>query len=59
VIGVVLTGMLDDGTAGLMVVSASAGIPVVQDPATGSYASAAAWATHLLPNILEQNKGMR
>ena len=32
VIGVILTGMLDDGTAGLMVVSASGGEAIVQDP---------------------------
>jgi two-component system chemotaxis response regulator CheB len=32
VIGVILTGMLDDGTAGLMVVRASGGEALVQDP---------------------------
>lgn len=32
VIGVILTGMMDDGTAGLMVVTASGGKAIVQDP---------------------------
>jgi CheB methylesterase len=32
VIGLILTGMLDDGTAGLMVVSARGGEAIVQDP---------------------------
>jgi two-component system chemotaxis response regulator CheB len=32
-----LTGMLDDGTAGLMVVSASGGKAIVQDPDTALY----------------------
>ena len=37
VIGVILTGMMDDGTAGLMVVSASGGKAIVQDPETALY----------------------
>jgi len=37
VIGVILTGMLDDGTAGLMVVSASGGKAIVQNPETALY----------------------
>jgi two-component system, chemotaxis family, protein-glutamate methylesterase/glutaminase len=32
VIGIILTGMMDDGTAGLMVVSASGGRAIVQNP---------------------------
>ncbi len=32
-----MTGMLDDGTAGLMVVTASGGKAIVQDPATALY----------------------
>jgi two-component system chemotaxis response regulator CheB len=37
VIGVILTGMLDDGTAGLMVVRSSGGKAIVQDPQTALY----------------------
>lgn len=39
VIGVILTGALDDGTAGLMVVHARRGEAIVQDPATAMFAS--------------------
>jgi two-component system chemotaxis response regulator CheB len=39
VIGVILTGSLDDGTSGLMVVAAHGGRTVVQDPRTALFAS--------------------
>ncbi|MFZ0629824.1 MAG: chemotaxis protein CheB [Acidobacteriaceae bacterium] len=37
VIGVVLTGLLDDGTSGLMVVKAHGGAAIVQDPETALF----------------------
>jgi two-component system, chemotaxis family, protein-glutamate methylesterase/glutaminase len=37
VIGVILTGMMDDGTAGLMVVSASGGKAIIQDPGSALF----------------------
>jgi two-component system chemotaxis response regulator CheB len=39
VIGVVLTGLLDDGTSGLMVVRANGGEAVIEDPQTASFSS--------------------
>jgi two-component system chemotaxis response regulator CheB len=39
VVGIVLTGGMNDGTSGLMVIRAHGGIPVVQDPNTALFSS--------------------
>lgn len=49
VIGVVLTGMLDGGTSGLMVVRAH-GVPLVQDPDTALFSSMPRHALEQVPN---------
>jgi two-component system chemotaxis response regulator CheB len=50
VIGVILTGMLDDGTAGLMVVNARGGEAIVQDPQSASFPSMPKSALNQVPN---------
>jgi two-component system, chemotaxis family, protein-glutamate methylesterase/glutaminase len=50
VIGVVLTGALDDGTAGLMVVHAHGGHAIVQDPDTAFFSSMPESALQQVPS---------
>ncbi|MGE5112374.1 MAG: chemotaxis protein CheB [Acidobacteriaceae bacterium] len=50
VIGVVLTGLLDDGTSGLMVVRAHGGAAVVQDPRTALFPSMPESALERVPD---------
>jgi two-component system, chemotaxis family, protein-glutamate methylesterase/glutaminase len=50
VIGVILTGMLDDGTAGLMVVSARGGEAIVQNPQSASFPSMPNSALNRVPS---------
>ncbi len=49
VIGVILTGALDDGTSGLMVVNAHGGGAIVQDPETALFSSMPASALEQVP----------
>jgi two-component system chemotaxis response regulator CheB len=50
VVAVVLTGMLDDGTSGLMVVAANGGASIVEDPDTALFPSMPASALEHVPN---------
>jgi two-component system chemotaxis response regulator CheB len=52
VIGVILTGSLDDGTAGLMVVRARAGVAIVQDPEDAMFASMPKSALEQVPDAV-------
>ncbi|HEX6773214.1 MAG TPA: chemotaxis protein CheB [Acidobacteriaceae bacterium] len=50
VIGVILTGLLDDGTSGLMVVHAYGGSSIVQEPETAMFDSMPASALEQVPS---------
>lgn len=50
VIGVVLTGCLDDGTGGLMVVHAHGGAAIVQNPSSAMYPSMPESALRMVPD---------
>ena len=49
VIGVILTGSMDDGTAGLFAVKRAGGVAIAQDPADATYASMPAHAIQMVP----------
>lgn len=51
VIGVILTGMLDDGTAGLMAVKMQGGVAIVQDPDDAMYSGMPRSALENVENI--------
>lgn len=55
VIGVVLTGLLDDGTSGLMVIRAHGGAAVVQDPQTAMFPSMPRNALARVPDAVVAN----
>jgi two-component system, chemotaxis family, protein-glutamate methylesterase/glutaminase len=50
VIAIVLTGMLDDGTSGLMVVRASGGEAIIQEPSTATFPSMPRNALNQVPD---------
>lgn len=52
VIGVILTGLLDDGTSGLMVVRTRGGVAIVQDPATALFSSMPQSALEQVPDAM-------